>query len=172
MYFVDYPNIIPSGSLYMINPRRNNTFMELQHYLIRKKLAILKNFTLIGNYWNLLCVFLSILASLMYIIESYYSGYENQRVYQVFEEIIIFIFTADFIMNWIIADSNLVFFRHSMTWVDILTIIPTLVQFFSFVSSPSADGKSSVGKKLSIFRFARLLRLVRIMKALRAPSIG
>ena len=141
-------------------------------YTRRKKLAMLKNFTVTGNYWNLLCAFLSILASLIFIIESYYSSYRDQRVYQVFEEVMIFFFVADFIMNWIIADSNFVFFKSSMTWVDILTIVPTLVQFFSFVTASNGNGKSSVGKKLSIFRFSRLLRLVRIMKALRAPAIG
>jgi hypothetical protein len=123
-----------------------------KHLALKKKLILAKQLSIWGTYWEIFQITLSIFACGIYIAETYSSGYAVSVFYWQSELLITQFFLVDFIFNWFVAISTKQYFSNIMTMIDILTIFPLYSSYvFEFKI------------KFSIFRFIRILRLVRIL---------
>lgn len=128
-----------------------------EHAALKKKAVIFKRGSAIGAGWDIFQVFLSVVACVMYIAESYEASYAAGQVYEMSELIYTQFFAIDFLFNWFIANSTKQHFTSLMSIVDIITVVPVYVTLFVGADAPN----------LSLFRFVRILRLIRILRTFR-----
>jgi hypothetical protein len=126
-----------------------------EHYPLFKKLQMLKSQTAFGRFWDVFLVILSIVACVFYVAETYVATYEAVQVYTVVEIIYTQFFAIDYIYNFFASPDYLQYMLSMWSFVDIITIIPVYVNL---------GIGSSRRINLSVFRFVRILRLVRIMQ--------
>jgi hypothetical protein len=129
------------------------------HYPLSKKLALTKSQTFVGKMWDVLLIFMSIVACAIYVSETYEAGYEAVQIYGYIEIIVTQFFAADFLYNFAAAANVLRYLTDAWTIVDLVTIIPVYITI-----GLQASTGGSAGVNLSIFRFVRILRLIRILR--------
>ncbi len=100
-------------------------------------------------------VSLSVVACIFYVLETYTGkSYGVIYVAGLQEQIVTQFFAVDFVLNLFCAASVLRYFANPWTIVDLVTILPSYVQYIF-------SGKRV---NLSVLRFVRILRLVRILR--------
>jgi hypothetical protein len=131
---------------------------EIDYHTFKHAVLHVKYNTIWGLWWDVLLVILSLLACVIYVMETYWATYRALQAYTLIENIVTQFFLLDFILGWIAAHSSRIYFSKSFTWIDLATIVPV---YLNYVMS------GSEGPNLSILRFLRILRLVRILKTFR-----
>ena len=130
-----------------------------EHYPFSKKLALAKSQSTLGNVWDILLIFMSVVACGIYVSETYDASYHAVQFYSVVEMVVTQFFAADFLYNFMSCSNTIPFLLESWTIVDLLTIVP--VYFTLWLRANESEGH---GVNLSVFRFVRILRLIRIMR--------
>lgn len=129
------------------------------HYPLSKKLALTKSQTLTGKLWDVLLIFMSVLACATYVSETYEGSYFAVQIYGYIEMAITQFFAADFLYNFCASSNYFRYLTDGWTLVDIITIVPVYITI-----GLQASTGGSVAVNLSIFRFVRILRLIRILR--------
>lgn len=122
---------------------------------IKKQLLDFKYTTLYGTYWDILQVILSLVSCVIFVAETYISSYQAIRSYNLLEQILTQFFVIDFLLSWFISNTTFSYFMSPMTWVDVVTILPSYLIYLQ--NTPD----------LSALRFVRILRLIRILRTFR-----
>ena len=130
-----------------------------EHYPLSKKLALAKSQSIVGKLWDVLLIFLSVLACAIYVSETYSATYDDVQVYATIEMVVTQFFAADFLYNYMSASSTASYMTDPWTHVDIVTVLPVYVTLML-----RSTGNEDHGVNLSVFRFVRILRLIRIMR--------
>ncbi len=125
--------------------------------LLLKKFVDFKMKSVYGQIWDAIVVFLSIVACVQYVVQSYFSTYSSIFIYSLFEAITTQFFLIDFVFNYLSSVGLREFISSSSAWIDIVTVVP---YFIYLATAPD-------GVNISIFRFVRILRLFRILKLLK-----
>ena len=123
------------------------------HLAVKKKLILAKQLSIWGTYWEIFQITLSIFACGIYISETYTTGYDTSVFYYQSELFVTQFFLVDFLFNWFVANTTKQYFFSITTFIDMLTIFPLYASYL-------VDTRIN----FSIFRFIRILRLVRILK--------
>lgn len=114
-------------------------------------------------YFDAIVVFGSLLLCGNYIAETYRSSYNDQVYFRLSEIVFTCVFALDFTLSWFTAPNALTFlFMKWTTYVDILTIIPVLVQHIMGISI-----RTSGTYVFRLLRFTRIFKMLRIAKVLR-----
>lgn len=129
------------------------------HYPLSKKLALTKSQTIAGKLWDVLLIFMSILACATYVSETYQGSYFAVQIYGYIEMTVTQFFAADFLYNFCASSNYFRYLTDGWTLVDIITIVPVYITI-----GLQASTGGSAGVNLSIFRFVRILRLIRILR--------
>lgn len=127
----------------------------LDYTTIKKWIIDFKYNTIFGTYWDILQVFLSLVSCSIFVSETYVSSYQAVRRYNLIEQIITQFFLADFLLSWFVSVRTTTYFLSPMTWVDLITILPSYLIYLQ--DTPD----------LSALRFVRILRLIRILRTFR-----
>ena len=121
------------------------------HYPLSKKLALVKAQTLVGKLWDVLLIFMSVLACAIYVSETYESDYISVQIYGMIEIVVTQFFAADFLYNFMAATNTFRYLTDGWTFVDIITIVPVYITI-----GLQASNRESADVNLSIFRFVRI----------------
>jgi hypothetical protein len=160
-------NSFKQSSLWRTTENNNNTksFLDFQIFFqnflcidisfLKKQVIDFKYNTIYGTYWDILQVFISILSCAIFVSETYVSTYHSVQLYNLIEQIITQIFMIDFLLSWFVSFRSSTYFSSPMTWVDIITILPSYLIYLQ--NTPD----------LSTLRFVRILRLIRILRTFR-----
>jgi hypothetical protein len=122
---------------------------------MKKQILDFKFNTIYGTYWDVLQVLLSILSCAIFVSETYEASYQAVRRYNMIEQIITQLFVVDFLLSWFVSVRTSTYFMSPMTWVDVITILPSYLIYLQ--NTPD----------LSALRFVRILRLIRILRTFR-----
>lgn len=128
------------------------------HYPLHKKLTLMKSQSKVGKFWDIFLVFLSVLACVLYVAQTYVATFLAVSVYSVAENVITQFFAVDFVFNFFCAPNYAQYLIAPWTIIDLVTIIPVYITL-------ALSGQHRIN--LSIFRFVRILRLVRILRTFR-----
>lgn len=132
---------------------------QFDYHTFKHFILHLKYNTIYGLWWDVLLVVLSLVACVIYVMETYWATYMALSIYTLIENVITQFFLIDFIFGWLAAHSARIYFSKLFTWVDMATIAPVYINYMM----SGTDG----GPNLSILRFLRILRLIRILKTFR-----
>ena len=105
--------------------------------------------------WTYLLILLALVSCVELVVE-FYVGFENMRVAQLVVEILCCVFfVIEYVLRMFVADDRLRFFFGLWNLSDLLSIMPTVLNFFETNTSP-------------VGYFLRVLRVVRALRVLRA----
>ncbi|KNC55235.1 uncharacterized protein AMSG_10867 [Thecamonas trahens ATCC 50062] len=130
---------------------------------LRDNLAHWLRKSTLGHAMDTVQVLLSIIAAILYVVESYYTDGGRNRIPLGFLVIEIFLaaaFAVDFVIHFIASKSRLKFLVSPMSIVDLITILPVVVQL---VLVNQVD--------LGFLRIVRILRVFRILRTYRLFSV-
>lgn len=130
-----------------------------EHYPLKKKLQLARNNTCVGVCWDILQVLLSIVGCVLYVVETYLTGYDHKRIFWITELFITQFFLLDFLFSAAIATSLQKYFCTPLTWVDIAIILPVFLSI--------GLERANYAKYFAILRFLRVLRVARILRTFR-----
>jgi hypothetical protein len=130
---------------------------------LHKQLSNIRRTNSYFVYFDGLIVFGSLLLCGNYIAETYRSSYKDQVYFRLSEIIFTSLFALDFILSWFTAPNILMFlFMKWTSYVDVLTIIPVLVQHMM------GDSMRTSGTYVfRLLRFTRIFKMLRIAKVIR-----
>ena len=128
----------------------NSVREKIRFYLIDSK-------TLPGKIIDIFIVFLNIVISALFVIETYNISDEINYYLWNIELVIVFLFTIEYIFRLYGARNRLSYFFNFFAIIDLLTILPTLLLIiFPFISL-----------SLNFLKIIRLIKVFRIFKFLR-----
>jgi voltage-gated potassium channel Kch len=123
-----------------------------QGYTFRQKFALVLSVSLLGYIWGVLQMVGTVISCAGYVYQTY-----NQYNFPfVFEEFFAVFFTVDLLAKWYASNDRIYFWVASIyPAIDIITVVPTYVLWIG----------NFEGSSLSIIRFLKLLRIIRITRA-------
>lgn len=131
---------------------------QLDIHTCKRSILHFRN-TIFGAWWDILLVIMSMMACVMYVMETYWSTYNSIQIYTFIENVITQFFLFDFILGWVASRSTRIYFSKLLTWIDLATITPVYINYMT--------SGTDAGPNLSILRFLRILRLIRVLKTFR-----
>jgi voltage-gated potassium channel len=100
--------------------------------------------------FDLFIIFLILISSAIYVLETSVTSEFYLKLFRIVDMIIIFLFSIELILRYIVAPSKKKFFTSFYTWIDILTVVP----FWFSISS----------QFVRMFRLFRIFRFLRFLK--------
>jgi len=133
---------------------------------LRRRIEVMLSLTPMGHAWDLLQSILSIVSCTFYVLATY-----DIDVPIWIDIVITFLFLADYILRWYAAQSRLKYPFSFFAIVDLLTILPVVLQTiipliipsFALLGVPTLIG-------LYFFRMVRVIRIVRILRVFKLVS--
>ena len=131
-----------------------------ESYPINKKLNLLMANSYVFYLWDFIIVLLSLLASGLYVAETYTNHvFDAVQAYHNADTVITSFFTVDFCLGLVHANTNILRFLFSpTTLIDLMTFLPYYVQLV----------QQERKVNLAIFRFLKIYRMIRIIRVFRA----
>eukprot|EP00753_Platysulcus_tardus_P017880 PLAT6619.1.p1 GENE.PLAT6619.1~~PLAT6619.1.p1 ORF type:complete len:1209 (+),score=570.20 PLAT6619.1:146-3772(+) len=111
-----------------------------------------------GMMWDIFQVFLSMLACILYVVETYRKTQAWDWM-EILEVVMTVFFLADYVFALYIAERRLRFIISLQGLVDLFTIVPVFLKL-----SPQSTFAT---RTLGFLRFIRILRIMRILRAFR-----
>jgi len=128
---------------------------KIQFYLIDSK-------TMLGKLIDIFIIFLNIIISALFVIETYNISDEVNDILWNVEIVIIFLFTIEYLFRLYGARNRITYFFNFFAIIDLLTILPTLLIFIF----------PSISLSLKALKIIRLIKVFRIFKFLRFLTDG
>ena len=96
-----------------------------ENYPLRMKVSLMLNASMLGFYWELSQTVLSLIACLLYIIDTYEAALEAVGMWP--DLMLCIAFTIDFFVQWYAASHRGWFLLTANAVVDLLTIVPVYI---------------------------------------------
>jgi len=126
------------------------------HYPLRKKILIARASSTGGVIWDMLQILFALLSCIFYVVSTFPLTLPETQSYYLLEVIMSQFFLAELLLGFYLANS-LAFFIDFVTVIDVLSIMPVLIDFLV--------GESLDGGAYSFLQCFRVLRLIRIFKS-------
>eukprot|EP01012_Entosiphon_sulcatum_P028172 TRINITY_DN34031_c0_g1_i1.p1 TRINITY_DN34031_c0_g1~~TRINITY_DN34031_c0_g1_i1.p1 ORF type:complete len:1057 (-),score=112.98 TRINITY_DN34031_c0_g1_i1:44-3214(-) len=129
----------------------------------RDQVYALLNKSKVGRVWESFQMLLAAVGCVVYIVSSYIirAGSEEITGINLFEIVLSSFFFVDLCLNAFASDSRRWFFLQPFTWVDIVSILPSVLTAIQF----------SYGTSVYFLRIVRMLRILRILRTHRLMHI-
>lgn len=128
----------------------------------------------LGSVLDFGATILSLVSCAMYVAETYMPFLASQNEWISAEVVISGVLLCEYLLNLVLEPDTLKYVFSLFGIVNIVTILPVIVNCWYYLSISEQDRQVHVGATLTYFRFLRLLRLLRILRALnviqRAPK--
>ncbi|PRP77001.1 cation channel family protein [Planoprotostelium fungivorum] len=113
-----------------------------------------------GAWWNIFQIFLTIMSVTFYVVESYYSrsiNFEKSGWMLTIEIVIAALFTLDYLIHFYGAEDRLKYFWSVGALVDLLTVIPVIIDLIN--NNSLGDDTLKILRAVRIFRLQKALQL-------------
>ncbi len=126
--------------------------MEAQNFKIKDRIShYLDDFNSpIGITINLIILGLILLSSVIFVLETYSLSEENLRFLKTFDDLILGLFTVEYLIRFWCAKSKIKFVFSLFSFIDLLSILPLFIGFVDI-------------RFIRILRWFRVLRLLRLI---------
>lgn len=139
-----------------------------------EKSRVRLGYSSLGNMLDFGATILSLMSCAMYVVETYMPFLASQNEWISAEVVISGVLLCEYLVHLVLETDTLKYVFSLFGIVNIVTILPVIVNCWYYLSMSHQDQQVHVGATLTYFRFLRLLRLLRILRALnvirRAPK--
>jgi len=128
----------------------------------------------LGSMLDFGATILSLVSCAMYVAETYFPFLATQNEWISAEVVISGVLLCEYVLHLVVEPDTLKYVFSLFGIVNIVTILPVMVNSWYYLNISDQDKQVYVGAALTYLRFLRLLRLLRILRALnviqRAPK--
>eukprot|EP01117_Protostelium_nocturnum_P006933 TRINITY_DN2483_c0_g3_i1.p1 TRINITY_DN2483_c0_g3~~TRINITY_DN2483_c0_g3_i1.p1 ORF type:complete len:979 (-),score=356.78 TRINITY_DN2483_c0_g3_i1:37-2973(-) len=155
---------IPTGSQ-LLKEVKKTLYMQRSHQIKRHSpyspysIRTFLSSTTPGTWWNIFQIVITLLSVTFYVVESYYTGSTIIKAKWVIiaEIVIAAIFTLDYLLNFYASEDRLKFFWSVNALVDLLTIIPVIIDLIH--NSAFGDDTLKILRSVRVFRLQKAMSL-------------
>ncbi|KAF1318185.1 Voltage-gated ion channel, partial [Globisporangium splendens] len=128
-----------------------------KHFSFRARVCMKLKFSSLGVAWELFQTAFALVVSVLYVAQTYYPTIDTDD----FDLAALVVFSSDYLLHLYCCDNRLKFVFNFMSLMDVLTIVPAIVDRVN-----RHNGQNG----LPFLRFLRILRLLRLIRLLRAAG--